>query len=240
MTIEILSLILLGVIIAFTIYIFRFPPSKSETNEVDLEKNKDELCMNYASLGMNQLSAGLVHNVTEGYDLRQGHFIKDHPASNLLNDARAIWFDLEILKAFIYNLEMNTRNNDPAVSSQDLGLRLYYASYPEASVNTDPSKVRPIWGDFAELDPLDNMGYESLHTLVMIPTIRKGGKDLDFNPLQFDTYAGGLMDTKKYTNSKTNGNNPVSGLMGIPNSTRAGAQNHGSLYPPQTRNGLNF
>ena len=48
-----------------------------------------------------------------------------------MEDAKSISFDLETLKKFIYHIEAITKQNDDNITSERLGVRIYYAAYPE-------------------------------------------------------------------------------------------------------------
>lgn len=124
-----------------------------------------------------------------------------------MNDAHSIWFRIDIIKEFIEQIEHDAKLIDPQCSDKDLGIRFYYAAYPE-------NPTEPIPQDYAKR-----------HTLVMIPTKKKddgSGEMLnyDFNPYDDDS------DDDK--------NNALALTGGVGKSTNALAQNHGKLNPPGT------
>jgi hypothetical protein len=205
--------------------------------------NEEALCVDYSSNDMNTLSAGLVHELVNGYRNRQLKAITSATSSySMASDAEAIWFDLETVKEFIYQLEKKTQNFDASIGSESLGLRFYYASYPATINSADP-----------DLGDLAGKGYEKHHTLVIIPTKRIGMEEVDFNPLDIETYTLGLKATGNYNYTEEgntyNNRNPTE-LLGLgaksklpkpsDSSTRPGAQNHGGLYPPLGQAGLGF
>ena len=71
-----------------------------------------------------------------------------------------------------------------------LGVRIYYAAYP------DNSKMRDLAATQTDPNFSYNPAYEKKHTLVMIPTIEKDGKNYDFNPLDPNSYIGFTNMTK--------------------------------------------
>lgn len=75
-----------------------------------------------------------------------------------MKDARACWYSLDTLKKFICLIENYSLKNRYSYTSKDLGIRFYYAVYP---------------------DPLEgNPEYKSHHTLFMVPTLN----EVDFDP----------------------------------------------------------
>lgn len=226
-------LLLAITIIAFGIYIYKFPPTKPTTPS----EPGNSICMNYADEKTSELSRALVHEMVHGY--RKNQLAKINAGSEL-NDAHSIWFDLETLKKFIYHLEISAQNND--VSSKELGLRIYYSRYPLA--NTWSSTYPDLVG---HVDP----AYQEHHTLVMIPTIKKNGKkgmiNMDFNPKVKETYENGLDKIEGDIDPKIR----IPALSGIDKTVNDGssnlktatkarsivAQNHGSLFPPKSEEG---
>lgn len=91
--------------------------------------------------------------------------------SALLNnrrDSRSVWFDLNTLKSFIAAIESNVANAcEGDHCSKQLGLRIYFGQY----------------GGIANA-PISQ--YDSLHTLVMVPTMRMETKKSVFENVDFD------------------------------------------------------
>ncbi len=171
---------------------------------------------------MKTLNVDLVHTMVNNYRENQLAIINKHPDSKTNNDAHSIWFDLESLKNFVSEIETTVKNVDGSVVPERLGVRIYYAAYPDKS----------SFGKFDDLEELLNDAetekYENLHTLVMIPTITIDNDAIDFNPLDKNTYEKGLVDLEEY---KLNSTSEIPGS--IPALARnIGAKNHGSLIPP--------
>ena len=227
------TLLLAAVSIAFGFYVYKNPPTKPA-------HSPEKICMDYSKGDISELSLPLVHEMVHGY--RDNQLAKIN-ASSEFSDAHSIWFDLETLKKFMYHLEISAKKND--VSSKELGLRIYYSRYPLADTwqATYPDLV-------GHVDP----AYQEHHTLVMIPTIKKQGKngviDMDFNPIDKTTYEKGLKKIEGDINPKIR----IPALSGIDKAANYGsanlkiatkarsiiAQNHGSLIPPKDNSGEGF
>jgi len=85
-------------------------------------------------------------------------------------DTRSIWFSLETLKSFIGNIQ--TASNDNKDFSMALGVRIYYAEYPQ---KFDTKK-------YEELADL-NKNVAGKHTIFFVPTFydTSSKKNIDFN-----------------------------------------------------------
>jgi len=202
------------------------------------------ICMDYKSEDMSTLNVDLVHTMVDEYKSNQWNFINTNPRFNAKisnDDARAIWFDLETLKQFIYHIEKETKAQDSTITSNNLGVRLYYATYPDQDIMNKFGDLKST-----SVRRSDLLNYHNRHTLVMIPTIQKEDGDiLDFNPLDKDTYDGTLLTNKKYKfnandtiNSRTS--TTILGLTGTPDVRRTGSKNHGMLTPPDAVSTLAF
>jgi hypothetical protein len=161
---------------------------------------------NDSSEGQNQsvspikMSSDLIQELVDNYRDNQLTFINENLE---INDAHSIWFDLETIKNFVAEIENQARLIDPTCPDKNLGIRFYYAAYPE-----DPTS--PVPDDYA-----------MRHTLVMVPTKKEddgSGEMLnyDFNPFESD--------------SETDTENALALIGGL--GRNALAQNHGILVPP--------
>ena len=88
------------------------------------------------------------------------------------DDANSVWFELDDLKKFIWNIEKSVCENRCSSDSLNLGIRIYYARYPQ----TGPGTPAP----FTELIP----EYQGMHTVFMVPTYDLPGS----NNAHFDFY----------------------------------------------------
>lgn len=85
-------------------------------------------------------------------------------------DARSIWFDLETIKLFIAKIEASVggaKNCD----SMHLGIRMYYAKYPEGEE----------FNRYAEALSQLGRNIEGKHTIFMTPTYYDNDENIDFN-----------------------------------------------------------
>ncbi len=80
-------------------------------------------------------------------------------------DSRSVWFSLDKVKRFIYQIESKACNmcND---EKPKLGIRIYFGEYPATA---------------AEAGGI-NTDYLGLHTLLMVPTYDDGVSNRDFDP----------------------------------------------------------
>lgn len=137
-----------------------------------------------------------------------------------LDDAHSVSFGLRTLKKFIADIEFHTKKRNPAIGTDALGVRFYYAAYSKENEWEDFENEKSIGKDYAQK-----------HTLVMIPTLKKkinqgSNLDYDFNPLDKNTY---LLDERQK-------DQPVT-LMAMSSdsdsrSREVMAQNHGQTIPP--------
>ncbi len=205
------------------------------TDPVTPEPDSKEICMDYDAKNMSTLDADLIHVMTQGYETNQLDYIQSKSGTIAPSDAKAIWFDLETLKRYLYHIEKKSQKVDGTITDKNLGVRFYYATYP--------SKDTIMKYDFKDLkDPSGNLlfsDYEGLHTLVMIPTITIGDKILDFNPLDESTFREGFSQKSNYAYRPGQNipNNQTGALAGTRDMS---GQNHGTLYPPGPTLGMGF
>lgn len=110
-----------------------------------------------------------IQNLVDNYRNNQLSVIND--TMNMI-DSHSIQFDLPTLKKFISDIENLAETENPEITDADLGIRFYYAAYPETPESSVPED------------------YALRHTLVLIPTINKEIEgeifNCDFNPLEND------------------------------------------------------
>ncbi|MCU7619105.1 hypothetical protein NZ698_18150 [Chryseobacterium sp. PBS4-4] len=152
------------------------------------------------SISPSSMSCDTIQELVDNYHNNQLAFITENLG---FEDAHSIWFDLETIKNFIAEIELQAHLIDPTCPDKDLGIRFYYAAYPETPTD-------PIPEDYAKR-----------HTLVMVPTKKEedgSGQMLnfDFNPFESD--------------SETDPENALALIGGL--GRNALAQNHGKLTPP--------
>ncbi len=97
-------------------------------------------------------------------------------------DARSVWFSLAKLKAFINDIENNAKSNGCIQDTFKLGIRIYYASYPDSGL----IRVNKYDKYFTEHKLPSE--YKNHHTVVLVPTIYDDVDSLnyDFDPRYFE------------------------------------------------------
>jgi hypothetical protein len=98
-------------------------------------------------------------------------------------DARSVWFSLETLKQFLWEIESKSATCK-GCETLNLGVRIYYGEYAEPDIQK---------GDDPTQFPFT---HKKMHSVFMVPTYAKkdnGGKlrDYDFNPNQLTTMING-------------------------------------------------
>ena len=188
-----------------------------------------EICVDYSDEEVHELEVALIESMTNKYQSAQRAAIAEIYPDMLPDDARAVFFDFVTIKEFLYQIEVEAGEHD--VKPDELGIRVYYASYPK----------RSEWGEFSDLITPGSDGtvlpitYENRHTLIMIPAFRKSKDEIwDFDPSIPETLTrplGGVI-----SDSKASGMSII-GLTGTP---RVLSKNHGSLWPPNPESELTF
>ncbi|WBV59734.1 hypothetical protein PFY12_11765 [Chryseobacterium camelliae] len=115
-----------------------------------------------------RLSTEIIQNLIDNYRSNQLTFINEKLG---IDDAHSIWFDLVTLKKFIAEIEEAAQNLDSPISEEDLGVRFYYAAYPEIPQEPIPEN------------------FSKKHTLVMVPTKKEQNQNYDFNPFESEENA---------------------------------------------------
>lgn len=202
-------------IISITLSLFFSCASLKSQEENNDQKKSNEIVLNYAHESISTLQKELVETMIKGYENKQLKAINKHVTldkdPNNQGDAKYIEFDLETLKKFIYHIEMNAKKTDSTILDKDLGIRMYYATYPKFTE----------WKSYPDLqDPrfLENpltKQYGLRHTLVMRPIIKKNGKNVLFTSPETNTGSS-------HQASKT--------VLSI--AALVDAQNHGTIRPP--------
>lgn len=160
----------------------------------------------------NTMSSSFVQKLIDNYRSNQLAAINTKFG---IEDAHSIRFDLSTLKKFISDIENEAKKVNPAITENDLGVRFYYAAYPQVE-NWNTMEGIPI-----------GTNYAGKHTLVMVPTLKMGNAEgeilsYDFNPLDASTY------------NQNNENDGEQGEIMAMNKSLSAilCQNHGNLIPP--------
>lgn len=163
---------------------------------------------------VSNMNSKTIHALIKNYRENQLEAISQNMA---ITDAHSVWFDLPTLKNFISRIESESSNINSQITEHDLGIRLYFAAYPQSQEWTDMKAQDP---DFFRNTPL-NDDYAGKQTLIMIPTLKMADdegnvSDYDFNPLDETTFSQRQGDHSASTASEV----------------ETMALNHGSLIPP--------
>lgn len=200
----------------------------------------DAVCSNYINSPKSILPVKLIDSMVTRYENNQLRHINQRMGFLNKGDAKSITFDLETLKKFIYHLE-NAAAKNPSypTTSEKLGIRIYYAAYPERqdwSLTEYEGALNGFIGD-----PLSE-DYENRHTLIMVPTIEKAGVQMDFDPFVTSTYPNGIQGSSETFQSifAFMINAPGQGSSQSNSGSGTNSQNHGQLYPPFSGTGVSF
>lgn len=179
-------------------------------------------CKDYSDQPPNSLiNANFANALVKNYRDDNGkNYIWKGSQQTEINDARSIWFDLETVKKFIWQIEDGQCENQ---CNDLLGIRIYFGKYPDAKSE--------VWDELdietEELQRLKN--YADHHTIFMVPTYwsRDGNYHQDFDPR-----------SKKCRTAIdfTKPNDPFHGLLG----GAPDGQNHGNIIPPDSDEGTEF
>lgn len=162
------------------------------------------------------MSSSLIQTLIDNY--RQNHLTAINTALGI-EDAHSIWFDLPKLKKFIATIEAEAEKMNPAISTEDLGIRFYYATYPKQE-NWSIMESHPVPAEYA-----------GRHTLIMVPTLKKTSEtgeliNYDFNPFQSVKGKSLALANKSAKGTREDGN--------------SFGENNGILVPPKAPLGESF
>lgn len=198
--------LILNVVLGAALAYFLFKDKPTQKNEPTAAAQQEEPadCKNYCM----DFTGNSDYTIIEGTTVREmARAYKNTPGLNP-DDARSVWFELDDLKKFIWNLQNSICKQNCNTDNLKLGVRIYYARYPQ----TGPGAPEPFNG----LPP----EYTAKHTVFMVPTYEaRSGVNQDFymdksfaNCLPVGIPADGNID-------------PVGLVMPI-------GKNHGTLCPP--------
>ncbi|MEC4003703.1 hypothetical protein OX283_003475 [Flavobacterium sp. SUN052] len=242
------NFILIAVTVLITSLIFNYMHKKKDKDypNDDGTRSTTSICMDYDNQQPATLTTDLIKSMVTKYDNTQLDYIENAPGSVVPEDAKAIWFDIETLKRFLYHVEFNVSKNPSLSRDKKLGIRIYYAAYPK---NAD---MRIFAQSQTDSTFSFNPDYENHHTLVMIPTITGAdGENYDFNPLDAKTYDGFVNMKGQDKGAYLQGNYPTlsigpsaapatPNMLTSQNSNGVIARNHGVLFPPYSFTGFGF
>jgi hypothetical protein len=187
-------------------------------------KDCQTFCYNYSAVPFPGLSRLVADTISHNYRSQIG--ARGLTIENDTSETRAVWFKLETIKNFIYQVERSTcQLNCDSIKKDELGIRFYFAKYPKS---TDAAASQP---DFAFLRTSPrNYGKK---TLFMVPTYYVPGiGDKDFDPrwsMNNDRKTCKPLTLSQILDNKNNNTTArmITGSMPEPD----GMQNHGMLCP---------
>lgn len=151
-------------------------------------------CKSYAGVPFSGLTTSTALMISSNYKtMNQPLLALQH---GTVQDANSIWFSLETLKNFIWNIEDAACQNGCNTNSLNLGIRIYYARYPDDdSMNSIPD-LQPLPHNTQTNAVPDS--YAGHHTIFMVPTFQDA-TDLriqwDFDPWHWNKSPGGCVPT---------------------------------------------
>jgi hypothetical protein len=200
--------------------------------------------MNYSGAAYHYMDGKLLKTMAETY--RQGYqkkisnqyAFRNKKLIPFLKDASSIWFSLENLKQFIWEIETQTwKNGCKALPSLNMGIRIYYAKYPFTGTVTAFGSITNPNPDLAGLPE----AFENMHTLFMVPTYdffdaaNQVTRHIDCDPQYNFTKTPGCFpvtidEIMKDTDKHKYNRNKLTAFF--PNNSQNAAMNHGGLCPP--------
>ncbi len=134
----------------------------------------ESICLNYSKDQAPKLKKSFIDGMKQNYFNNQLSVLNGQNVQNRTNleggDTQSVWLDLEKLKKFIYHLEIKAQKSN--ITSDKLGIRLHFMTYPNDS----------IWNNYEDLRDFDlEKKYRNRMSLILIPTNKIDGKDVDFN-----------------------------------------------------------
>ncbi len=197
------------------------PHAVTTSNNAFITKDNNTLLLDYRNKQFNGLSSDLIKDAVKNYKNSTTYpYAPSNPIGT--SDSRSVWFNLDVLKKFIWTVEtQSVKNGFNKYELEGLGLRLYYIRYPQESFET--------YG--ADLDGVPRK-FQDKHSILMVPTYYDPESQTckEFDPKEF---TGG-----KPTPFKELLKDSLRRLTVMPfvyRTTGLGfmtVQNHGDLTPP--------
>lgn len=200
--------------------IYTFNSCKPSRSDNSTEKNSNtikptEIVLDYEGQNFVSLPVSTAQLLADNYTKNYLNLInKTYNTS----DARSIWFSLDDLKNFIWQIEYHAVNAGADIEPKSLGVRMYYAQYPTSDEIKNNASLNII------------PEYGSKHTLFMVPTVLKDSVNMEFDPRKlFKNRKPGEKNTILPLRPKNDKNNGYFSFIQDDGST---IMNHGGLCPP--------
>lgn len=205
------AIVFLFAVILFLLYIIYFgntPKATEDCSTVVMNYEGEEWESNISINDAKQIAG----NYRNDYG-KNRIWIGETRGDDKHEDARCAWFPLETIKRYIWSIEAS---NCKKQCKDSLGLRIYYAKYPDIS-------DAEFWSGSME----SQKAYASYHTVFMVPTYFTGSFHQDFNPFSEECHQ--VLDEVPGPHKSTKA------LLSV-----GDEQNHGSLIPPNAPDGAFF
>jgi hypothetical protein len=197
-------LIATNVLTLILFYMSSFTGAK-KTDTITGSKDCDNIVMSYNTNTINGISFATAQTMSILYANRIAKynvaFYKDPLYKANYDHSKSVWFSLERLKSFIWEIEStmcNANCGGKNGKSDSLGVRIYFGSYP-ANLSSSP--------DYSVLPS----NYAKYNSIFMVPTFydTKNKGNIDFDPRNMGLDACNPIPLCTYTGkcSKTNATN---------------------------------
>lgn len=159
------------------------------------------------------LNVNLAKEIADAYDADQEKaYISMGGKMTGMQDAHRVWFNLEKLKQYIWQIEDTLCKQGCNLDSLGLGMHIYFAKYP------DSSRIKEFG-----VDP----SYANHQTIFMTATYRGTKNNIDFDPYHIGTEKCKPTPLSAYIRSDNK-----DGMMLKGSGEEPGVLNHGSISPP--------
>jgi len=215
-----LKVIIVALLISLGYSLYYIDNLKIDRN-TSVSESEEILCIDFSDKKPSTLKIGLVGDMINTYQTNQ---LK----SMGYNETRAVVFNLDTIQKVIYDIKNELRKNSINPNEEVLGLRLYYAAYPDSLKFDKPG--------YEELNGIPKH-YEKRLTAVFLPTkVNSSGKIIDFNPADTTTYNTGIPEYVHDPYSPIF-NRKIISITGSPDhETKTMSRNHGQITPPFDNN----
>ena len=221
-------------LILFSVIIFQ---ACDERKKIVLAPSACPPCKSYSNFPFTGIGADVAKSMSSNYQTIDQPLLQIAPNTP---DASSVWFSVETLKGFIWKMEEAMCK--AGCSDKQLGIRIYYARYPDAATIASTTDLNVLPSN-----------YEYHHTVFMVPTFQ----DIKVPTIHwdFDPWHLGNTDCKNiktmedwfrisprpFGNEKSLVLSPASGqYFATGGNTWGFAQNHGDLIPPGTPTGAGY
>lgn len=160
------------------------------------------------------LDVNLAKEIADAYYAdKDKSFISDAGGVTNVEDSRTVWFDLQTLKQYIWQIEDTLCKQGCNIDSLGLGLHLYFAKYPDSSLISQFG-VEPRYAN---------------HQTIFLTATYKGKKNnIDFDPFHPGPDKCKPTPLRAYLQRSSNSREG----MKLSGGDGAGVLNHGGLIPP--------